>query len=186
VRLKDTRALLGAAKVHFETLIRLYYLRHGFEACDGYMIQFLAVMAFLSQNELNSLRVIESSDSDQEEYLEDILSSLILAAKGIFEQSKCFYLGRSLLYVVHGRMTVEDASLFYVTAKIDKGSIGVEKQRALNSQALFPVNVRTLVHVSEQQRLSNMVREFAKLGVEVDGDGEEPRTTDSSARSSSQ
>lgn len=72
--------IISTAKACFETLLRLYHLRHGFDTFDFALLQYLPQLAF------SSLRDAEMASSETEQ--EALYSTQLLCAKGLWDQGK--------------------------------------------------------------------------------------------------
>lgn len=90
---KMPQQLVAEAKVHFETLIRLYYLRHGFENFNPILVQFLSVFSFSSISNL-------AQNKNDPEWAEAAYSSIILSAKGFRGQARSCQLSRIISQIV--------------------------------------------------------------------------------------
>lgn len=90
------RELLSSSKRSFETIIRLYYLRHGFEALDCFMVQYLSMLAFMAYGALQA--------STQKTTVQALQSTIVLATMGLRDQSASFYTGRMVFKAVRGGM----------------------------------------------------------------------------------
>ncbi|GAB1311051.1 Nitrogen assimilation transcription factor [Madurella fahalii] len=97
------RDLYIEAVTHFETLLRLYYLRHGFEACDSFLIHFLGTLNHLSMN-----AIVSGADSA---YLESRRSTIMLTTKGIYDQGRCHFIARAVLRLQVSLMPPEEVAL---------------------------------------------------------------------------
>lgn len=97
------RELLSSLKRSFETVIRLYYLRHSFEALDYFMVQYLSMLAFMAHGAIHA--------SMQRTTLQTLKSTIILAAMGLRDQSASFYTGRMVFKAVRSRMRREEIEL---------------------------------------------------------------------------
>src|SRR2546430_16770231 len=75
------QAALTHAKMCFETLLRLYYLHHGFETVNIFFTHFLMVQAFASVATLNAQTISSATPS-----IDDVRATLILAAKSLCDQ----------------------------------------------------------------------------------------------------
>jgi hypothetical protein len=129
------------------------------------MAHCIAFLAFTSQNKINELQTTSAlSVSDTE----DVRSSLILAAKGLYDQGKNYYLPHTLLHIVHRNMHPDDARLFCTMAKVDGRSINVTEVRAKEVQAAYPVNIVNVSEVHEKQRLSSMINHLATIQLNVE------------------
>src|ERR1700759_5378659 len=105
-QLGNPQSLLSHSKMCFESLMRMYYLRHGFARSDTYLAHDLAVLAFMAQDRLKLLSSSEADDSPAS--VEDTRSTLILAAKGLHDQAENYYFDLILFHIVHNAMSPED------------------------------------------------------------------------------
>src|SRR6202000_2793882 len=96
---------LAESKRSFETILRLYYLRHGFESSGIYVAHGLNVLANMAL-----ARVKFATESSGEE-LDDARSTLFLAAKGLNEQGKNYYLTYVLFRVLVQEMDPADVRI---------------------------------------------------------------------------
>ncbi|PON25487.1 hypothetical protein TGAM01_v205781 [Trichoderma gamsii] len=97
------RELLSSSKRSFETLIRLYYLRHGFKALDYFMVQYLSMLAFMAHGAIHA--------SMHETTLQSLQSTILLATMGLRDQSASFYTGRMVFKAVRKGMRSEEIEL---------------------------------------------------------------------------
>lgn len=97
------RELLSSSKRSFETVIRLYYLRHGFEALDYFMVQYLSMLAFMAHGAIHV--------NMQRTTLQTLQSTIILAVMGLRDQSASFYTGRMVFKAVRSGMRPEEIEL---------------------------------------------------------------------------
>ncbi|KAK4216540.1 hypothetical protein QBC37DRAFT_86806 [Rhypophila decipiens] len=100
------------AKIHFDTALRLYYLRHGFEVPDSFIGQFLSSLTRLTVDAIN--------EDPTSPFVEDWRSTVLLTAKGVYEQSKSVYVMRALLQIQIGLMTPRDVERLKHFARIEK------------------------------------------------------------------
>lgn len=132
-----------------ETLVRLWYLRHGFTATTSFLCQPLALIGF------RCLEAIKRQDRADE--LEAIRSTLFLVAKGLREQSQSHYLAETLFRVIKGQMRPEEASLLGTIADIiDVADEGRNVQmRKVRSQ--WPVSIVVMPENLESSMLTRLV-----------------------------
>ncbi|KAI1637477.1 hypothetical protein F4809DRAFT_649889 [Biscogniauxia mediterranea] len=106
--------ILGQSKACFETLVRLYYLRHGFGSYDATLVQFLPLLGFSSLRDL-------TTDNAR---LEELRSTVVLCAKGLWEQGQNSFAARALfrLYL---------ASLGPAEARLVRDAVAVDPPPAL-------------------------------------------------------
>ncbi|KAL0931448.1 C6 transcription factor [Colletotrichum truncatum] len=98
------RAHLSHSRVCFEALLRLYYLRHGFEYADTYLTHELSVLGFRAFENCQNLTSTTDGVSVSPDELSDARSTLILAAKGLNEQGLNYYAPFNILCVLVNQM----------------------------------------------------------------------------------
>ncbi|KAI1865349.1 uncharacterized protein JN550_008397 [Neoarthrinium moseri] len=103
------------AAIRFETLVRLYYLRHSFEHTDTFLTSILSFLANIMFQTLESTkRDASTEDGDEKTPVVDddrrrnIRSTLILAAKGLHDQSRNAYVTGVIFHLVRSRLSPED------------------------------------------------------------------------------
>ncbi|PHH72882.1 hypothetical protein CDD82_5751 [Ophiocordyceps australis] len=85
-----------------ETIMRLYYLRHGFDSFDAYMTYFFWLLADASL--LNSAYGTIQDDRD----LSALQSNLVLSLKGLGDQGRILLVARVTMHILRDRITAED------------------------------------------------------------------------------
>src|SRR5690242_3019019 len=107
--------IVDDATKFLQTLIRIYYLRHGYEAMD----LFIAIPLMLTASDcINTIN--EQTPASE---LESLRSTLILVTMGLYTQRRNHYLARALFRVVRGRMRPAEVALF-------RGTINMERDEA--------------------------------------------------------
>ncbi|KAF1961750.1 hypothetical protein CC80DRAFT_589258 [Byssothecium circinans] len=132
-----TQSLLAYSKMCFETLVRLYYLRHGFEGCDSYLIQDLQVLAYLAQNRLNAATKNTAGDAATD--LNEARATLFLAAKGLHIQGKNYYLALALSHILQNDLRPEEAVMLYRYTDVQKEDGAIARLKPDHIQAQYPV-----------------------------------------------
>lgn len=101
-----------AASCNFEALLRFYYLRHGFSYGDQFLVQPLNTLSFWS---LSTVHAIVSQNheihKENNSELKATQSTLLLAAKGLYEQSASFYLDRLPLQLLRSKKRPQERNL---------------------------------------------------------------------------
>ncbi|RBA19665.1 hypothetical protein FPRO05_08965 [Fusarium proliferatum] len=104
-------------RVSFETILRIHYLRHSFEYGNIMLTQFLAMLAFLALNKLDSLMTQDSSKPEVSSMdagdadTRAAKSTLLIAQKGLSDQGRGYYLPKIVLQDVLDRMTPSDSNV---------------------------------------------------------------------------
>lgn len=96
--------VVAHAKACFEALIRIYYLRHGFESYDPTLFQFLPLLAY---SNLKGMHVAERGSQQHEQ----MKSTLALCGKGLWDQGRCCYVSEVVLRLLMESAGAEDARL---------------------------------------------------------------------------
>ncbi|KAJ4020477.1 hypothetical protein NW766_001964 [Fusarium irregulare] len=94
---------LSKYRAHFETILRIHYLRHSFGYGNMMLTRFLAMLAFLTLNKLDYLvteprealksSALDIGDTDPKE----VRATLLIAQKGLSDQGRGYYLPNILL-----------------------------------------------------------------------------------------
>jgi hypothetical protein len=85
-----------------QTLIRLYYVRHGFQAINVLFVSPLAKLALISLGRIH--------DNLPPTELKDVRSSLFLANSGLHDQGNNYYAAKTLYHVIKRQLRPEEAS----------------------------------------------------------------------------
>lgn len=156
------RQLVAEAKKHLQTLVRLYYLRHGFEAMD------LFIVVPLMQTGFECLKAIDEELSESK--IEILRSTLILVAKGLNSQRRNHHLGEALFRVIRGRMRPQEAALL-------RGIINIEPELEEKQDSMqvvrssWPVSVVKKKEDVDANVLNNLVESYAHLNIEGETEG---------------
>ncbi|KAH8646343.1 hypothetical protein BX600DRAFT_490687 [Xylariales sp. PMI_506] len=147
---------------NWETLLRLYYLRHGFDSADMFLTQTLVVLGFLTTNTLppapepSQPAPTPAAAAD----LEANRSSLILAAKGLRDQGRIFYLSRVTLSLLEGGMRPEEKQLL--------GQINDLHDYSRDKRRLQLHETRARTGDTDAKRLDNLVQRY--VGMDIGGE----------------
>lgn len=144
--------LLAESKRSFETILRLYYLRHGFEHSDVYMAHGLNVLANMA------LVRIKSATKPSNQELDDARSTLLLAAKGLNEQGKNYYVSHIFFRMLVQEMDPADVNVMKTFLSLGRDDSDADQPRTKHIHAQDPVNMQRLGDNPDSPRLSDMVR----------------------------
>lgn len=145
--------------------MRLYFLRHGYETSDTYLTHTLAVMAFMALGQLSS--AVRSTPSASLSEIEDLRSTVYLAAKGLVDQGKNYYIPYTLFEVIRRQVSPDDVDRLLSFLDIRESREGSSRLRTDHIQAQYPVNILDMADHPDQKRLGNMIREFADMALEA-------------------
>ncbi|KAJ4298122.1 hypothetical protein N0V90_006021 [Kalmusia sp. IMI 367209] len=162
--------IIESSKVSLETVLRLYYSRHGFDRSDIHMTHFMHVLATISLRRLQTLRESDSTTSSTE--LEEVQSTLVLAAKGLHDQGWNYYLPYIIFHVICDDMGPAESNIMYQYTDIRKEDLATSRLRAKHVQSQYPIKILNVTEDPEQQRLDDLVSRYANLALEVSGSDE--------------
>ncbi|PVH94826.1 hypothetical protein DM02DRAFT_721089 [Periconia macrospinosa] len=159
---KSPHETLRDAKISFEILIRLYYLRHGFESLDGWMMQYLSFLAFMAHGSIKP--------DMQESQVKTLHSTLVLAARGIRDQSHCHYAGQMVFSAVRGVMRAEEVELIdKFTAQ--RGRKETHPPHDWESQSMWCLDLGK--SVSDDREEANLSKLFSETKIATWGNEEQ-------------
>ncbi|KAG5956742.1 hypothetical protein E4U58_006433 [Claviceps cyperi] len=158
------RQIIDDSLKYLQTLIRLYYLRHSFDAMD----LFIATPLMLIASECVE-RIQESTPLIELE-LEALRSILILAAKGLYAQRRNHYLAKILFRVIRGRMRESELALLKKVVHVDDDEIDAECDLVQAERSHLPVTVTKKKENVDAHILKNLVENYEGLDI-VGGEG---------------
>ncbi|TFB01937.1 Nitrogen assimilation transcription factor nirA [Trichoderma ghanense] len=150
--------IVAESNRHLQTLIRLYYLRHGYDAMD----LFLVVPLMLAASEC--LEAIDEGTTGRD--LEVLRSTLILVAKGLYNQRRNHYLAEALFRVIRGRMRPSEVALLKDTMCLDEGEWDERRDMVQAVRSQWPVSVVKKKEDLGSHILTNLVESYGHLNVE--------------------
>ncbi|KAJ4201344.1 hypothetical protein NW767_006994 [Fusarium falciforme] len=145
-----------SSRACMESVVRLYYTRHSFEHLDTIMVTYLLFVGF---NALKMLGMANPQDHDA------ALSTAVLCAKGLCDQSRFYYIAEAIFMVLRDSMDPNAAHLLKDFAHTED-----EEERkqlvARQLQSAYPVNIASIADDPEKQRLSRLVEAYTGLGLD--------------------
>lgn len=160
------RQIVADATKYLQSLIRIYYLRHGYEAMDLFIVIPLMLSASDCVDAIDALSVDHTSPSPDE--FETLRSTLVLVTMGLFNQRKNHYLANALFHVIRGRMRPAEVALFRGIANIDADVFNGQAFMAQAVRSHWPVNVVKRKEDVEKHVLKNLVDSYAHLNMDVE------------------
>lgn len=148
----SVQKVLSDAKIRIETLIRLYYLRHGFESYDIMVIS----MHFIGFMQAKALDVTEAAG------LESRRSTVVLVARGLRDQSKNCYLARLVLRILKSSVGRENQ---FLLKEVDDEEEDAEAERVMKEQvkSSWPIDLEWIDVDPEKKRLDNLIKRTKEL-----------------------
>lgn len=175
---------------NLETVARLYYTRHGFEACDSSLAHPLALLASIS------LRALEGGGDGARlaagrGWPEVLRSTLVLAMRGLHDQGRHLHVCKVLFRLLRDRMRPAEEDILgrFVISSGEGGGgggeggggaegLGSEADLALHTRSRFPVPVVKMGEDLKAAVLENLVEKYQAVSLESSeasgsGNGEE-------------
>lgn len=154
----DVQEIVDDASKFLQTLVRLYYLRHGFEAMDLFIVIPLVLTAYDCIDAIN--------EKTPESQLEALRSTLILVARGLYYQRKNHYLAEALFRVIKGRMRPAEISLFKGTLNLSEAELVERPNMAQTVRSHWPITVVKNKKEVDDYKLANLVENYVNLDIE--------------------
>ncbi|KAF5690745.1 NirA-like nitrate assimilation regulatory protein [Fusarium denticulatum] len=150
---ESVQKVLSDAKIKLETLVRLYYQRHGFESYDIYIIILLAFIGFMHAK---ALGIPETVD------LESRRSTVVLVVKGLGDQSNNCYVAKVVFRLLKASVVNENKFLLKEVGIEEEGG---EEERAMEEQvnSSWPIDLEWIDVDPEKNRLDNVIRKTKEL-----------------------
>lgn len=145
---------LEHSQTYFESLLRLYFLRHSFSICDQYLIVFLSTLAFSALHELGRENLIPRQGA--------LISTALLCAKGLYDQAQTCYVAEIVYHLVRDKMTLRVCALLagYIRSQDDFDSRRGMACAVTKSE--WPIPLVNVGNDPELARLENLVKNYAK------------------------
>ncbi|KAJ3473207.1 hypothetical protein NLG97_g10449 [Lecanicillium saksenae] len=151
------REIVASSRKYLHTLVRIYFLRHGYEAMDLFIVIPLMVLAD------DCLEMMERGGSEAE--LEELRSTVILIAKGLHDQRRNHYLGEALFRVLRGKMRRREQLLLRGALNMDMDQVDEPQEMAQAVRSHWPVSVVKRKEDLQAKVLGRLVESYAHLGV---------------------
>ncbi|OTB20707.1 hypothetical protein K445DRAFT_372281 [Daldinia sp. EC12] len=167
--------IITHAEVRLETLLRLYYLRHSFEAYDPLLMHWLM---FLGDT---TLRKIDESGTIMPPAIaalappadvESLRSTLILCAKGLYDQGHNYHIAVLVYRLLRDRMKANDLDLMRTHIFANQGPKDDDMplmMQYIQAQWVAPIMTRDKDSPNPSKNtLDYLLREYEKLSLDRD------------------
>ncbi|KAH6663569.1 hypothetical protein F5X68DRAFT_218053 [Plectosphaerella plurivora] len=145
------------AESYTETILRLYYLRHGFEKGDMMLCHFVTRFAFSTLAKLEAIApnvVVNASppaasapsppSPDAGAFdLEDVRSALVLAERGLSDQGHSFFFPQTMFHLIQARLAPDEARIVSQHAHVPGEDPDAQSLRAMHLHSNYPVRDNT-------------------------------------------
>lgn len=161
---ESPEAIVAGAKIRFETILRLYYLRHGFDAYDPVMAHHSLLLGFMTIKPL-----VHTQDLPKRS-VAALESTLIFAIKGVRDMAAYSVLAEAMYRLLHDSLDPERKQLLRSISWIGEEKEETEKRRkALISQHVrsqFPINIVSIAEDPEARRVENLIAAYQDIDPE--------------------
>ncbi|OAA66323.1 Zn(2)-C6 fungal-type DNA-binding domain protein [Cordyceps fumosorosea ARSEF 2679] len=159
--------IVASSRRFMHTLVRIYFLRHGYEAMDLFIVVPLMILVDECLERM-AAGGGPGGDDDDDAALDEPRATLMLVARGLHDQRRNHYLGEALWRVLRGKMRREELALLRRALGVD-GEQGEEEQQepAQVVRSHWPVSVVKKEDL-DSKTLGNLFECYAHLN--VDGD----------------
>lgn len=138
------------SQICFEALLRLCSLRNGFEGSSPLLVHASTVLSFMALSNMAS-NVPNASR-------EDIISTLILAIKGVCDQSKNYFICASILDILQQQMPSKEQAILVglCTTKGEDAELKAARVTYVKA-AQNPINTMKLTDDAESRWLRKLI-----------------------------
>ena len=168
--------LYTASKASLQTLLHMFYHRHGFEAYYIFLLQVLVQLGF------DSIERLRSPEAQQKQFpaiMKATRATLILCAKGLRDQGQNFYLAELVFRILRDKMNPVDVKLLKDWAHI-KDEDRREQSMTEHMHGEYPVNVVSITSDPTEQRLNRLLQSMGDL--KLPNDTAEPTQQERASR----
>ncbi|XWW92809.1 hypothetical protein V2A60_000736 [Cordyceps javanica] len=172
--------VVASSRKYMHTLMRIYFLRHGYESMDLFIV---VPFMLVAEDCLERIAAAGATEGEHEDdaALEELRATVMLIAKGLHDQRHNHYLAEVLWRVLRGKMRRAELVLLRRVLSLDDGGAGdgqsserEEPQEMLQVvRSHWPVSVVKRKEDLESKVLGKLVESYAHLNVgggEGDGD----------------
>ena len=168
--------LYTASKASLQTLLHMFYHRHGFEAYYIFLLQVLVQLGFDS---IERLRTPEARQEHFPAIMKATRATLILCAKGLHDQGRNFFLSELVFRILRDKMDPVDVKLLKDWARIEDENRR-EKLMVEHVHSEYPVNVGSISSDPTDRRLNRLLQSMGDL--KLPNDTAEPTPQDRTSR----
>ncbi|KAH7140288.1 hypothetical protein B0J13DRAFT_557476 [Dactylonectria estremocensis] len=157
---KDSETVSYALRC-LDTVIRLYYVRQGFDYMDPYLTYFLSILANLTIEGMDGGPVGTEGD----DRLETLRSTLILCLKGLYDQSQHAHIASIVARLLRNRLAIEDLEALkgYIDWDEENNDVTLAPKYARSG---FPMAIVKRDQEAHMSTLENLVRQYDQLSLD--------------------
>jgi hypothetical protein len=149
----------AASKASLQTLLHMFYHRHGFEAYYIFLLQILTQLGFDS---VERLRTPEAQQKHFPAVMKATRATLMLCARGLHDQGRNFFLSELVFRILRDSMDPVDVKLLKDWARI-KDEDTREQAVMEHMHGEYPVNVGSITSDPTESRLNRLLQSMGDL-----------------------
>lgn len=165
--------IITHAEVRLETLLRLYYLRHSFESYDPLLMHWLMFLGDTTLQKIDKSGIVAPpaiAALSPPVSLESLRSTLILCAKGLYDQGHNYHIAVLVYRLLRDRMKVNDLDLMRTHLFSAQGPADDEMplmMQYIQAQWVAPIMTRDTGGTNPSKNtLDYLLREYEKLSLD--------------------
>ncbi|KAI2615137.1 hypothetical protein GGR54DRAFT_642636 [Hypoxylon sp. NC1633] len=142
--------IVNHSKACFETLLRIYYQRHGFESVDITLVQLLHLLGF------SALRDMSLAKKGSEAH-ETLRSTILLCGKGMWEQGQNYYASEVVFRLFKQSLDPDDAQLLREVTEMEETD-GRLDHMIREVRSLWPIGLFSMAEETADRTLNHFIR----------------------------
>ncbi|KAK3358721.1 hypothetical protein B0T25DRAFT_599547, partial [Lasiosphaeria hispida] len=176
-RQKTVSEVSSFSITRFETITRLYYLRHSFETMDGFLTFHLSHLAAATLKAMQSLSHSTSNGLPPDQrLLKTLRSTVFLCIKGLNDQARYIHVAVVVYRLNRDTLSNYDLGLLRTNVNLFE-STEADASLAQNCHSAWPLPMKTDEPEGPQgAAVGNLVRQYGRLAIE---EGSEEGSRDS-------
>jgi hypothetical protein len=147
------------AVANLETVIRMYYRRHSFQACDTYMTNFVLMLVTLMMEAIK-----QRTGATSAAHLEHLRSTVLLSVKCLYDQGKNVHCSNIIYRLLRDGLEPSEMSVLrrYISPSEEAEKEPLDPQQA---RSHYPITVMRFDEDPEATLMENMVREYNRMAL---------------------
>jgi hypothetical protein len=162
------------AVANLETVIRMYYRRHSFQACDTFMTNFVLMLATLMMEAIKQRTGVTSAT-----HLEHLRSTVLLCVKCLYDQGKSVHCSNVIYRLLRDGLEPNEMGILrgYIAPSEEAEKEPLDPQQARSN---YPITVMRFDEDPEATLMENMVKQYNRMALgSPPAAGESPSQRDS-------
>ncbi|KAL8372910.1 hypothetical protein RB599_000234 [Gaeumannomyces hyphopodioides] len=177
--------IVSHSKVCYETVFRLFYLRHGSDLWDSSLIHYSAIASFNAISRLQAMQRPAATASQRQSAAfhgvdrrsrDEALSSLILSTQGLRDHARYSLLSEFIFRLLRNSLAPGELTMLRDHG-VDLDPRESEQILATHLRSLYPVGTVSVSDDPQAKRMDMMIRSYRRLGVSPQDDCPSPASS---------